>query len=688
MPNGSEAVSAGWYELLEARKRPVVGTLLLLCVAVLIITALRDPVDYDGYWHLQMGKDWIENGLSPYKDHYSFTHQDETIKSPPVVFQAGLYVMVKLFGDVLGFIVVKLLAFSLVLACMVAWLRQIKAPTLVYCLVLPLLITLVQLRAQVRPELISWSLSIIALMLYHRARLRLTVTAIAPIVVLIIFWVNYHSSIFAYVIFFGLFVDIGVKLIKQKSGVRDWVVWSCWGLVLVGAGMINHNMAHPVYGAIMFPDVWKALIMEYYPPYALFKSFPPIHVLSLLTLASIAMAVWQRKFGYLVFIGVALYGGLSMIRLVTPMGIIFLGVFAHLLTDARIEDALRASSEWFSRVVAVLLIVIFLVPMAYAVLFARSAMYGNMHTRMLFPSSLVSYMRANNKTGRIFNEYHLGGYLIYKLSPESQVYIDGRTGILYSPEHFVRHNAARDNGKLLADEIEKYDIDFALLESSATNAWNVLQSGEFELDFVDAKFALYSRNAPALPATGRLWARPYCWIENDKQSLLEEWEMASSRLPWAAPVLPLMERVNEYVTSEDPLAWLASLSPDFTWNDDSKRFVGYRALEYGLGKMAIDLFDGVADKSLKDYLATALAYLRDGQVDEAEQTLDIVSRKEWPRRVFNDLLIMHDLLTEIQQQRPLRYMNKKFVDGIAGQVSSARASQANEPVSAKSFCVY
>ncbi len=598
MNNGSALVSAKWYELLEARKRRIVGALLFLCVAVLLVTTLRDPVDYDGYWHLQMGKDWIENGLSPYQDHYSFTYEGEAIRGVPIIFQAGLYAIVKLFGDVLGFIAVKLLAFSLVLVCMLAWLRQVKAPVLVYCVVLPLLTTLIQLRAQVRPELLSWSLCLIALLLYHRARLRLTVSAIAPIVALIIFWVNYHSPIFVYVIFFGLFIDIGVRLIKEKSGVNDWIVWSCWGLVLVGAGLINPNMSHPAYGAIMFPDIWKLLIMEYHPPYTLFKSFPPIYVLGLLSAVSIGMAVWQRKFGYLVIIGVVLYGSLSMIRLVTPLGIILLGVFAHLLTDAKVGAALKVSSKWFSRSVAAILIVVWLVPMAYSVLFARSVMHGNLLTRLLFPSALISYMRANNKAGRIFNEYHLGGYLIYKLSPESQVYIDGRTGILYPPEHFIRHNAARDNGRLLAEEIQKYDIDYAILESSATNAWNALQSGELELDFVDAKFALYSRNAPALPATGRLWARPYCWLENDRQRLLEEWQMASSRLPWAAPVLPLLERVSEYASTEEPLTWLTNLNPDITWNDDSKRFVGHRALEYKMDKMAIDLFESVADKNL------------------------------------------------------------------------------------------
>ena len=46
------------------------------------------------------------------------------------------------------------------------------------------------------------------------------------------------------------------------------------------------------------------------------------------------------------------------------------------------------------------------------------------------PSTLVDYMLENNLQGRIFNDFEIGGYLIYRMHPNSQVYIDGRSGIL------------------------------------------------------------------------------------------------------------------------------------------------------------------------------------------------------------------------------------------------------------------
>lgn len=193
MPDASQAYPSNWYHKLEANRQFVIGALLTLCVAILAVTCLRNPVDFDGYWHLQMGKDFIENGLSPYQDHYSFTYQNETITAPPVLFQIGLHGLVKAFGERSGLNSYKLIAFLLTLGCMTAWLKQIKAPVLVYCLVLPILVMLLQLRAQVRPELISYSLAILAFMLSRRANHRLTVTAIGPIVLLLLFWVNYHS---------------------------------------------------------------------------------------------------------------------------------------------------------------------------------------------------------------------------------------------------------------------------------------------------------------------------------------------------------------------------------------------------------------------------------------------------------------------------------------------------------------
>ncbi len=143
-----------WFEKLEHRKHFIVFAITLIAVTTIAVTAMRTMVTYDTWWQLQMGKDWVENGLSPWIDHYSFTFYGSEINSPPVIFQALLYKSVDLFGEFGGFLTIKLSAFLLTLSLMLAWLYRIKAPALAFCLIIPMLTFLLELRSTVRPELL------------------------------------------------------------------------------------------------------------------------------------------------------------------------------------------------------------------------------------------------------------------------------------------------------------------------------------------------------------------------------------------------------------------------------------------------------------------------------------------------------------------------------------------------------
>jgi hypothetical protein len=678
---------SNWYNQLESNRQFVIGAVVLLCCAITIVISLRNPVDYDSFWHLQMGKDLVENRLSPYQDHYSFTYKNETITSPPVLFQVGLYSFVKLFGEWGGFIAFKLLAFLLTIGLMLAWLKQIKAPALVYCLVLPMLVMLIQYRAQLRPELISYSLSIIALILYQRTRLQLSIKAITPIALFLLFWINYHSAILGYVIFFGLFIDIGFKLIKEKAEKNSWLSWAGWGVILVAIGFINSSMAHPVYGSLTFPEVWKGLIEEYQSPLAS-KQPVSVYILVMIAVTTLAMAAKQRKFGYLVCGGIFLYSGLTMVRMITPTGIIFLGMFAHLLSNTKIKSTFESQSSVQLILPLLLSIAIFFIPLWENITYVRNAMQENRSYTHLFPERLASYMLDNNKTGRIFNSYGIGGFLIHRLTPKSQVYIDGRTGILYPPEHFELFIEARRDAKALSAEIEQYGIDFVVLPSIPYASLVVMEVGGLALDFVDTNYALYSRKDALLPMTGKLWAKPFCWNDEQSTTLSLEWQAAQLNLPANAPVMPLLAIAANYSSAQNREDYLKNLATEDTQYDDSKRFAGYRALDHGLNNLAIELFSSIEFevRHRKDFLALALAHLRDGQLELTEQILARASKIYWSRLEFNDILIMRGLLTEIRKQKPLEHITQEFLDGIFSQAGSATFSEKNRFVSVATFC--
>ncbi|MDF1577796.1 MAG: hypothetical protein P1P81_05055, partial [Desulfobulbales bacterium] len=111
-------------------------------------------------------------------------------------------------------------------------------------------------------------------------------------------------------------------------------------------------------------------------------------------------------------------------------------------------------------------------PLATVVLAASlfSVGYAN-HARQLgpvifplpdkFPAQAVRYLKKNPPAGKMFNEYFIGGYLIYTLSPAQKVFIDGRAD-MYGEEIFKDYRKIahldEETGKLLG----KYEIDWII----------------------------------------------------------------------------------------------------------------------------------------------------------------------------------------------------------------------------------
>ena len=113
---------------------------------VLVNSSLGPIVSNDGFWHLKMGLDLIEKGLSPFIDHYSFTHHGESISNVPVLFQVTLATFVSKFGLLEGYQYTRIFAASLLLLSLYYYFRFIKSPWYIIAIVLPFLLMFIQIR--------------------------------------------------------------------------------------------------------------------------------------------------------------------------------------------------------------------------------------------------------------------------------------------------------------------------------------------------------------------------------------------------------------------------------------------------------------------------------------------------------------------------------------------------------------
>ncbi len=676
-----------WFIALESKRRFALLPLILIMVATIAVTALRDPRTFDGFWHLKMGQDWVENGLSPWLDHYSFTYQGEEIDSPPVAFQVGLYWLVKELGLNGGFKLYKFLSMTLVLLMMLWWLHRIKARVLVYLLVLPLLVALLQFRATVRPELISYSFLILAVILFERARCKQSFSNLFPVALLMLVWNNYHSSIFGYVVFLGLFIDLGLKNLREHANPITWVKWLGWGALIVGLGFANPSVTHPLIAAITFPDEWKTLIQEYNSP-LMYKNVPSLYVLIFVSALTLGLCWRQRLPGYFFVCLFLIANAASMARLVAPMGVVVLCVFGLVVNNLILKEQGHDVSKSVKFGVLAAIAFIFLVPLLHNVITARVFISQNASSGGYYPFGLVQYMKDEGLAGHIINDHDMGGFLIYGLAPASQVYIDGRTNILYPLSHYQHMQEVFASADALSEEVRKFDVEFVMVRNTVDKALLLEQTGDFKLDYADVRYFLYRRDVGNTPIAGTLWARPYCWSESVQQSLVEEAATAIIYYTPATQLNQFLQLMTSFGAAEDKGFFLQQPRDTIYWPDASKRFVGYQALRFENYQLALSYFRSVLVNEAKDLLAIALAELKLGRPHDAEMVLASALEKNWPQLELVDLKIMHGLLTEIRDQHELKLLNNDVIESFEAQlVDQLSSANSQQMVNADTFCL-
>jgi len=109
-----------------------------------------------------------------------------------------------------------------------------------------------------------------------------------------------------------------------------------------------------------------------------------------------------------------------------------------------------------------------------------------------FPFAAVEFMRTNNLGQPIFNEYHWGGYLIWKSYPNYRVFMDGRADVYGDQlieEFFRMHDGAKDWRNLL----EHYRIQSVVVAPNAAIASLLRDNKDWKNVFEDRQTVIFTR---------------------------------------------------------------------------------------------------------------------------------------------------------------------------------------------------
>jgi len=219
------------------------------------------------------------------------------------------------------------------------------------------------------------------------------------------------------------------------------------------------------------------------------------------------------------------------------------------------------------------------------------------------PEWAVSFLDKAGVQGRMFNEYNLGGYLIWKAYPDRRVFVDGRN-VEYGAD-FIRQAVRWQEPEVWRALDAQWRFDYVVIDNSVDYRARVLDdSRDWVLAFWDDACLVYLRREPANDDAIRYYGYQFLRPNEQSYSYLAPYIHDSKR---AAMVLSELQRA----IGESPQ------------NDNAHQMKAYALLELGHPREALpELQIAVRQSPLRPgpLLSLAWWYVQAGNVPAARQS--------------------------------------------------------------------
>ena len=470
----------------------------VLFLALLFGMALNDP---DYFWHLKAGEYIATHLALPIGDPFSYTFQGKPWALHEWLFEAGLYGIFTLLGPT-G---IKLL--TALLGILSTYIVYRAANRLLGASTLALVLAFAYLTVQAgwfapRPQLVTYVLfaTLVHLLIafkYFGEDRRLWV--IPPLMVL---WVNAHGGYIIGIVLLALFCACEWCVHwsgRADAGYRRRLV----KLSLITAGGALATVVNPDgIGAWLFPfqvmnmDFAKSVISEWQSP-----NFQDLggKVYLVLAFGFFLANIYRRTKPDLTEIALPvffLFAGFVSMRHMPLAALILVPFVAVALRDGPVQ---RFYSRWTGRgkqlgnaEYALNWVLLCVAGMTFYLLNPTLQANAQVRLNALMPVKAVEFVKSHGISGRMFNDYTQGGYLIYHLYPQQQVFIDGRADI-YGDEFLKEFINIRQGAPGWDKAFDKYAIDYLIAQRDAPIRGLLLARGDFKLVYDDATSSVLVR---------------------------------------------------------------------------------------------------------------------------------------------------------------------------------------------------
>jgi hypothetical protein len=478
---------------------------LILFLVLIPLAGLGDP---DYFWHLKSGEYLVNHGF-PRADPFSYTFEGKPWILHEWLFQAGLFGVFSVAGDLGVRCLTALLSTLAIYIAYRASARLLGASTLVLVLALAFTVT-TKGGFSPRPQLVTYVLfaffiySLVAFKYLNEDRW-LWLLPLAAVL-----WVNCHGG---YMI--GLFV-LGVFLASEwimhglrpvKDTAHRGRLWKLTVIALVAglATALNPDFfRHWLYPfEVMKMTTALSMIQEWQSP-----NFHQITWKIFLGLVFGFLAVWMYRptkpdLTEMLLPAALLFSGFVSVRHLPLVALLLVPFTAVALRDHPLrpifDRAIGKGRDLGVKGFALNWVLLIAVSVVLILPYPKLVERSNAKIEGRLPVKAAEFVRKHGISGRMFNEYTEGGYLIHALYPNPKVFIDGRAD-LYGDEFLREFLEIYWGGPHWEAVWDKYHIDFAVLPNEAPIRQLLLARGEFKITYADSHHSVLVRGGAAVPA--------------------------------------------------------------------------------------------------------------------------------------------------------------------------------------------
>jgi hypothetical protein len=440
--------------------RRLPALLATLSALVLLGWFSREVSDPDTWWHLKTGQYILENRNLPVPDPFSYTTGtgtpapgELTMRYFNLTHEWLAQVIFYLVQSTAGFPGLVLLRASMLAGfCAIAGLLAWRRSGSFYLALGAALAAAAVARYYLadRPfQFTFFLLAVTVAVLEFRRPLWL----LPPLFLL---WANLHGGYFLGWVALGAYCAEALLL---RTGARR--LWIASALAVVASGVNPNGYGVPRILLLYRNSALQSSLLEWHPT----ALWPP-DAFGILLVTAAAVLIWQRRrtrpADWLLFLPFA------AASLIAVRNTILIGFLAPILIAAYVPWKPRLPRLAAAAATASLVVVL-------AAGIARGTMFQLRAAEWRYPAGAADFLLAHNITGRMFNTYGFGGYLIWRLWPHQRVFIDGRAlnETVFNDHRRIAYNADATGGPTREQLLHKYGADVIVMSAFQHNTGSV-----------------------------------------------------------------------------------------------------------------------------------------------------------------------------------------------------------------------